>query len=138
MARKMVCEWGMSSLGAMTFGQKEGNIFLGRDINRSQDTEETAVSIANEVKDIMDAQYKRATQLIEDNKDALTAEALIEYETLDGEDVDKLMRGEELTREPPKVRMQTREDLEEKRRQKEERDNNGPKDLLGPLADAGA
>ena len=53
-------------------------------------------------------------------------------------DVDKLMRGEELTREPPKVRMQTREDLEEKRRQKEERDNNGPKDLLGPLADAGA
>ena len=88
----------------------------------------------------MDAQYKRATQLIEDNKDALIriAEALIEYETLDGEDVDKLMRGEELTREPPKVRMQTREDLEEKRRQKEERDNNGPKDLLGPLADAGA
>lgn len=141
MARKMVCEWGMSSLGAMTFGQKEGNIFLGRDINRSQEySEETAVAIDKEVKDIMDAQYERATKLIEENKDALIriAEALIEYETLDADDVQLLMRGEEMTREPPKVRMQTREDLEEKRRQKEKRDESGPKDLLGPLADAGA
>ena len=88
----------------------------------------------------MDAQYERATKLIEENKDALIriAEALIEYETLDGDDVQLLMRGEAMTREPPKVRMQTREDLEEKRRQKEERENGGAKDLLGPLADAGA
>ena len=141
MARKMVCEWAHEFTRRDDLWPKRGKYFPRPRYQPLAEvlSEETAVSIDNEVKDIMDAQYKRATQLIEDNKDALIriAEALIEYETLDAK-IDKLMRGEELTREPPKVRMQTREDLEEKRRQKEERDNNGPKDLQDPLADAGA
>ena len=85
------------------------------------------------MKDILSTQYKRATELLVDNREGLNriAEALIIYETIDGKEVDMLMAGEEMTREPPKVRMTTREDLEERQRAKEK--SGGP-DILGPLA----
>jgi cell division protease FtsH len=134
LARKMVCNWGMSTtLGPITFGEAPSNIFLGRDIGQgAKYSGETAKMIDAEVKDILTAQYKRASELLVSNREGLNriAEALIIYETIDGKEVDMLMAGEEMTREPPKVRMTTREDLEERQREKEK---SGP-DILGPLA----
>ena len=134
LARKMVCNWGMSTtLGPITFGEAQTNIFLGRDISQgAKYSGETAKLIDEEVKDILSKQYARAKELLIANREGLNriAEALIIYETIDGKEVDMLIADEEMTREPPKVRMTTREDLEERQREKE---NAGP-DILGPLA----
>jgi cell division protease FtsH len=101
LARKMVCEWGMSErLGPLTFGKKEEQIFLGREIAQHQDySEATAVLIDEEVKQIAMEAYQNARGVIEKNRDALVrvAEALLEYEVLDGEEVASLVRGEEMT-----------------------------------------
>ena len=135
LARKMVCHWGMSqTLGPVTFGEAPSNIFLGRDISRGPEySEHTAVKIDEEVRDILTSEYARAKELVIENSDALhrIAETLIIYETIDGKEVDLLMRGEPMTREPPKVRMTTREELEKSNREKEK----GGPDILGPLAD---
>jgi cell division protease FtsH len=99
MARKMVCEWGMSEkMGPLTFGKKEEQIFLGREIAQHQDySESTAVLIDQEVKRIALEAYERARQVISTNRDALirVAEALLEYEVLDGEEVAGLVKGED-------------------------------------------
>ena len=143
-ARKMVCEWGMSeNLGPITFGKKEESLFLGRDIQQSRDySAQTATEIDIEVKRIMMEQYKRAYAMLEEDWDKLidVAEALIIYETLSGDEVDTLMKGEQLTREPPKVRMKTREEIRENQEKAEEETAEQAKDadaesLLGPLAD---
>jgi cell division protease FtsH len=98
LARKMVCEWGMSDkLGPLTFGKKEEQIFLGREIAQHQDySEATAVLIDEEVKRIAMEAYQRARGVIESNREALVrvAEALLEYEVLDGEEVAALVKGE--------------------------------------------
>jgi cell division protease FtsH len=103
-ARRMVCEWGMSDvLGPLTFGKKEEAIFLGREISQHRDySEQTAQTIDREVRDIVERNYQRAKQMIGENIAALhrIAEALLEYETIDGEEVDKLIRGEKLERAP--------------------------------------
>ncbi len=100
MARRMVCEWGMSeALGPLTFGKKEEQIFLGREIAQHQDySESTAVLIDQEVKRIGLMAYQRATEVLQANRDALVrvAEALLEYEVLDGEEVAALVKGEEM------------------------------------------
>jgi cell division protease FtsH len=97
LARKMVCEWGMSdALGPLTFGKKEEQIFLGREIAQHQDySEATAVLIDQEVKRICLDSYDRAKQVVEKNRDALVrvAEALLEYEVLDGDEVAALVKG---------------------------------------------
>ncbi len=97
MARRMVCEWGMSDqMGPLTFGKKEEQIFLGREIAQHQDySEATAVLIDQEVKRICQSAYERAKETIGGNRDALVrvAEALLEYEVLDGDDVTALVRG---------------------------------------------
>ena len=139
LARKMVCEWGMSDLGPMTFGKKEEAIFIGREIaQQSEYSEQTAQEIDREVRNIMNTQYQRARALVEKHRDALTrvAEALIEYETLEGYEVQMLMEGQAMTREPPKVRMPTREEVDRRyladraaaKSEKEQRQ------VLGPLA----
>jgi cell division protease FtsH len=101
MARKMVCEWGMSEqMGPLTFGKKEEQIFLGREIAQHQDySESTAVLIDQEVKRICLQAYERAREVLQSNRDALirVAEALLEYEVLDGEEVAALVKGEEMT-----------------------------------------
>src|SRR5436309_8011309 len=98
MARKMVCEWGMSEkMGPLTFGKKEEQIFLGREIAQHQDySEATAVVIDEEVKRIVLESYERARRVIDANREALAriAEALLEYEVLDGEEVSALIKGE--------------------------------------------
>jgi len=90
LARKMVCEWGMSEMGPLTFGKIEGEIFLGRDFGRTQDySEATANEIDAEVKRIVTAAYNRARQIITDNEKAMhrLARTLLEKEVLDGEEV---------------------------------------------------
>jgi len=103
LARKMVCEWGMSEeLGPLTFGKREEQIFLGKEIARHQDySESTAVKIDEEVKRIVLKAYDRARDLLQENREQLVklAEALLEYETLTSEEIARLMRGEKIREE---------------------------------------
>ena len=97
LARKMVCDYGMSDkLGPLTFGKKEEQIFLGREISQHRDYSElTAQKIDQEVRDIINNAYAKTSKLIEDNLDTLNrmAKALLERETLDGKDIDEIMAG---------------------------------------------
>ena len=95
LARKIVCEYGMSeNLGPLTYGKKEEQIFLGREISQHRDySEETAQRIDKEVKDIVTDAYINARKLIEENIDMLhkIANGLLERETLDAKDIDEIM-----------------------------------------------
>jgi cell division protease FtsH len=99
-ARRMVCEWGMSErLGPLTFGSKEEFVFLGREISQQRDySEKTAVAIDEEVRSLVDGASNHARQLLNDNLDKLhlLALALLEREMLDGDEVEKVLRGEKL------------------------------------------
>ena len=96
MARKMVCEWGMSEkMGPLTFGKSEEHIFLGREMSRAKDySEDTAILIDSEIKRIVTDCASRARQMIESNiqKLHLLARALLERESLDGEEIARLLR----------------------------------------------
>jgi cell division protease FtsH len=99
MARKMVCEWGMSSLGPLTFGKKEEQIFLGREIAQHRDfSEETARQIDAEVRRFVGSGYENAKKLIVENRDTLVriAEALLEREVLDAVELKMLIEGKQL------------------------------------------
>ncbi len=103
MARKMVCEWGMSELGPMSFGKREEQIFLGREIAQHRDySEATAIRIDEQVKKLVQEGYERARKIIEDRADALEriALALLEREVLDGAEVHTLIAGRELAALP--------------------------------------
>src|SRR5213075_638019 len=97
LARKMVCEWGMSdSMGPLTFGKKEEQIFLGREIAQHQDySEDTALKIDQEVRKFVTDNYQRAHRLLTDSRDTLVkiAEALLARETLDADQVRRLASG---------------------------------------------
>jgi len=99
MARKMVCEWGMSSLGPLTFGKKEEQIFLGREINQHRDfSEETALKIDAEVRRFVDEAYAKSKQLLEEHREtvATMAAALLEREVLDASEIKLLLEGKPL------------------------------------------
>ncbi len=100
LARKMVCEWGMSdALGPLTFGQKEEQIFLGKEFARHRDfSEETAITIDAEIRRLVTENYKRAASVIAENKGTVQkiAEALLERETLNSQELEVLMQGREL------------------------------------------
>jgi len=99
MARKMVCEWGMSDLGPMTFGKKEEQIFLGREIAQHRDySEDTAIKIDQEVRKLVNKGYVTAKQVLSDNRDTLEriARALIEREVLDANEIKMLVENQEL------------------------------------------
>src|SRR5215468_8577044 len=99
LARKMVCEWGMSSLGPLTFGKKEEQIFLGREISQHRDfSEETAREIDSEVRRLVGAGYEKARNLIVDNREALIriAAALLEREVLDASELKMIIDGKPL------------------------------------------
>ncbi len=102
LARNMVCEWGMSDeLGPLTFGQKGEPVFLGRDIvSQKTISEETAKIIDQEIRKIVESAYTRAQTLLIKNRDKLEilAKALLEREILDGDDIDKILKGEPLGR----------------------------------------
>ena len=97
MARKMVCEWGMSDkLGPVTFGKKDEQIFLGRDMASHKNySESTAVEIDGEIRSIVDASYARVVKLLRDNIDILhkLSLELVEKENLSGAEVDEIVRG---------------------------------------------
>jgi cell division protease FtsH len=96
LARAMVCEYGMSEMGPLTFGKKEEQIFLGREIAQHRDfSEETAIKIDEQVKKIVTAQYERAKAIIEDNRDTMVrlAECLLERESLDGVEIRRIVAG---------------------------------------------
>jgi cell division protease FtsH len=118
LARKMVCEWGMSEkMGPLTFGRREEQVFLGRDIARHQDySEDTAIKIDQEVKRIVEQNYARARTILSENRPILerVAAALLEREVLDAEDVRML-----IANEPLKPREPAEEVLPEKAESKE-------------------
>jgi len=96
LARRMVCEWGMSEkLGPMTFGKKEEEIFLGRDFTQKVDySENTAIEIDSEVRRIIQESYHRAKDMLKSNLQLLhkVAETLLEKEVLDGSEIDTIVR----------------------------------------------
>ena len=99
MARKMVCEWGMSDLGPLTFGKKEEQIFLGREISQHRDySEDTAIKIDAEVRKLVNHGYETARNILEGNRDTLQkiAASLLEREVLDASEVLLLVDGKEL------------------------------------------
>jgi cell division protease FtsH len=103
LARRMVCEYGMSRLGPLTFGKKEEQIFLGREIAQHRDfSEETARQIDQEVRRLIDEAYQSAYSLVDSHQPAMhrIANALLERETIDAEEVRLLIEGKEL----PEVR----------------------------------
>ena len=103
LARKMVCQYGMSGLGPLTFGRQEEQIFLGREISQHRDySEQTAGSIDEQVRKFVMQGYERAKQILTENKETLTriAEALLERETLDSTDVQMLIEGKPLEEKP--------------------------------------
>ncbi|MFN5308964.1 MAG: ATP-dependent metallopeptidase FtsH/Yme1/Tma family protein, partial [Candidatus Kapaibacterium sp.] len=106
LARKMVCEWGMSdAVGPVTFAHKQEEVFLGREIAQPRDhSEETARLIDNEVRKILINSMHGAEKLLRDNIDLLhkTSKVLLERETIDGEELDKIIAGIELPPRPPK------------------------------------
>jgi cell division protease FtsH len=93
-ARSMVCDWGMSDLGMISFGDKQDQVFLGKELSRAQNySEETAQKIDIAIKTIIDDQYTRAKQILEDKIDALhaSAEALLEHETIEGKHIHEIL-----------------------------------------------
>jgi len=106
LARKMVCEWGMSDeLGPLTFGKKDEEIFLGREIATRRDySEEIALKIDSEVKRLVTENYERAKRMLRDNMAALKAlaEALLEKEVLEAAEIDQIIHGA-LSQEPQGV-----------------------------------
>ncbi|HEV2046739.1 MAG TPA: ATP-dependent zinc metalloprotease FtsH [Chthoniobacterales bacterium] len=105
LARKMVCEWGMSEkLGMVEYGEHEDYVFLGRDISRARDySEATAEEIDREVRRILDEAYQTAKQTLMANRDKLEviAKALLEYETLDGLQIKEIIAHGRLINPPP-------------------------------------
>ncbi len=105
LARKMVCEWGMSELGPMSYGKKEEQIFLGREIAQHRDySEDTAIRIDEQVKKLVQGGYDTAEAVINQHSDALVtiAEMLLVREILDGNEVTQLIKGQTLAPQTPK------------------------------------
>ncbi|MFL5353727.1 ATP-dependent zinc metalloprotease FtsH [Archangium sp.] len=108
-ARAMVCRWGMSEkMGPLSFGKSDGEVFLGRDFNSAKDySEDTARQIDAEVRVIVMSCYEAGKRVLTEHLEGLkrVADALVEYETLDAEDVNILLQGGQLTRERPPPRV---------------------------------
>jgi cell division protease FtsH len=103
LARKMVCEWGMSSLGMISFSEGNEHVFLARDMSRPREySEHTAQQIDTEVKRIIDEAYERATRILEERRAAveILANALLEYETLDASHVKEILETGSLQNPP--------------------------------------
>ncbi|MDQ6963939.1 MAG: cell division protein FtsH, partial [Mariprofundales bacterium] len=113
LARNMVTMWGMSdALGPMVYGEREHEPFLGREITQQRNiSQETARRIDSEVRELIDENYQRAKDILQEHMDELhgVAKALIKFETLDGAEIDSVMAGEKIVRKEPKKRKRKRE-----------------------------
>ena len=115
MARRMVTEWGLSEdLGPLNYGADSEEVFLGRSVQQHKNmSDQTAAKVDHEIKKIVERGYNRAKQVLTDNLEQLhqLAKALLEYETLNGDDISKILRGEKLDR-----RSEEDEDAERRKR----------------------
>src|SRR5471032_1482418 len=104
LARRMVTQWGMSDeMGIMVYGENEGEVFLGRSVTTHKNVSEATLQrVENEIRRIIDQQYALARKLIEDNRDKVEAmaKALLEWETLDADQINDIMEGK--APRPPK------------------------------------
>ncbi len=140
LARRMVCEWGMSDkLGPLSFGKREEHIFLGREISRQQDySDVVARDIDSEVRSIAEGCYHDAVSSLRESLDQLhaMAEALLEYETLDAAEVRKIMNGEKIVRPEPSAEVKSLDTFlkapEDKTESDTEPDKTDPKVLVPP------
>jgi cell division protease FtsH len=109
MARRMVTQWGMSdALGPMVYGENEGEVFLGRSVTTHKNVSEaTMQKVDTEIRRIIDEQYALAHRLIEENRDKIEimAKALLEWETIDAEQIGDIMEGK--APRPPKPSQST-------------------------------
>jgi cell division protease FtsH len=99
LARKMVCEYGMSELGPLTYGKKEQEVFLGRDIAQARDySDDTAQQIDKAVRRLVDEGYASAYSILDQNREVMhaMAAALLDRETLDAAEIELLIQGKEL------------------------------------------
>ena len=102
-ARKMVCQWGMSELGPLTFGERDDLVFLGKDLAMHKNfSEKTSELIDQEVKKIITRNFDRAREILEKNKDKLKklAELLLEKEVLDSDELDAVVKGKKIKPKP--------------------------------------
>lgn len=116
-ARKMVCEYGMSDLGPLTFGERDDLIFLGKELTMHKNfSEKTSELIDKEVKNIIERNYARAEELLKNNKTKLIklAEALLEREILDSKEVNAILEGKRL----PKYSVAARKQKEPQKKPK--------------------
>ena len=129
-ARNMVCDWGMSSLGLIAYGENQDHVFLGKEIGRNQNySEETAKRIDREIFELIDGQYKRAIQILTEHMGAMhkLAEGLLEYETLEGKHVHEILeKGEIISSVSPTKR-------EDKMEKPEESDESKDKENVKPV-----
>jgi cell division protease FtsH len=142
-ARKMVCNWGMSEkLGMIEYGEGQGEVFLARDISSPRNySEATAQQIDDEVRSLTDEAYSEATRLLTENRDKLEAiaQALLEYETLDGSHVNEIMEHGEIQNPPTApTPPDLPEEADSKQPQVSEEEKNHGDDFPGELAPAGA
>ncbi|MBC2605504.1 ATP-dependent zinc metalloprotease FtsH [Pelagicoccus albus] len=123
-ARDMVCRYGMSSLGPIAFGDNQDQVFLGRDINRTQDhSERTAEKIDEAVSELIHEQFERAKTVIEERKEELIvlAEALLKYETIEGKHVDEILTYGEIRSEVVSSKTELDERLEQEKAKLEQK-----------------
>ena len=118
-ARKMVCQWGMSDLGPLTFGERDDLIFLGKDLAMHKNfSEKTAEMIDAEVKKIVSRNYNRTKELLEKNKDKLlkVAKALLEKEVLTSEELEAIIKGKKIakSKKAPPASPAKKEEIKEK------------------------
>lgn len=143
-ARHMVCDWGMTDLGPVAYGENKDHVFLGQEIQRSQNySEETAQKIDAEIHRIVEEQHRRCLEILQENRHALDvcAEALLEHETIDGKHVHEIlehgeMRSPIIKRAEPEPEPEEASEEEEKKKAAKEDDKKGG--LSGEEAPAGA
>ena len=144
-ARHMVCDWGMTELGPVALGENKDHVFLGQEVARSQNySEETAQKIDRMIHEIVDEQYKRSLDILNEHRKALDvcAEALLEHETIDGQHVNEILEFGEIrspiVKREPIVEEPEQEDESEAEKPQAANDKPEDGDLAGEEAAAGA
>lgn len=142
LARKMVCDWGMSELGPIAYGDNQDHVFLGREISRDQNySEDTAQAIDRSIRLIVETQYKRCREIIVEHMENLhtLAAALLEYETVEGKHVDEIietgsLQTSVLRPEPTLVEDEKDEKEEKKKETEDEKEMGGGPEPAGAPA----
>ena len=136
-ARHMVCDWGMTELGTVALGENKDHVFLGQEIQRSQNySESTAIKIDNKISEIVDIQHQRALDILNENREALEvcAQALLEHETIDGKHVYEILEYGEIRSpiiEKPSISEKVSEENDAEELKAEEPKDQEDNDLAG-------